>query len=270
MYYKLYIDSFFILQMTGNLYLLSLAGKILGCTATHVRIWLGAAAGASIACMAVLVPVWPVWARILAGAVPGSMCMLRITYRIHGGRNLIHGSLVMAGCGFFSGSIMIWILNRLRTVLNGRIGIVLTIVSGYLAYRILLRLIRVFGRKRENCIREVSVYVPKLQRNLHMQAFLDTGNHLADPVSGAPVCVVSRKLAQELQSCFKPEKYHAIPYRSVGTESGILHAWELPEMMIGGQGGEVRKEHVIVAVCDAGISKESVCQMLLNPRLLEN
>ena len=59
-------------------------------------------------------------------------------------------------------------------------------------------------------------------------------------------------------------------YRSVGTESGILHAWELPEMMIGGQGGEVRKEHVIVAVCDAGISKESVCQMLLNPRLLEN
>ena len=121
MYYKLYIDSFFILQMTGNLYLLSLAGKILGCTATHVRIWLGAAAGASIACMAVLVPVWPVWARILAGAVPGSMCMLRITYRIHGGRNLIHGSLVMAGCGFFSGSIMIWILNRLRTVLNGRI-----------------------------------------------------------------------------------------------------------------------------------------------------
>ncbi len=41
-------------------------------------------------------------------------------------------------------------------------------------------------------------------------------------------------------------------------------------MMIGGQGGEVRKEHVIVAVCDAGISKESVCQMLLNPRLLEN
>ncbi len=52
MYYKLYIDSFFILQMTGNLYLLSLAGKILGCTATHVRIWLGAAAGASIACMA--------------------------------------------------------------------------------------------------------------------------------------------------------------------------------------------------------------------------
>ena len=27
MYYKLYIDSFFILQMTGNLYLLSLAEK---------------------------------------------------------------------------------------------------------------------------------------------------------------------------------------------------------------------------------------------------
>ena len=31
MYYKLYIDSVFLLQMTSNLYLLSLAGKILLC-----------------------------------------------------------------------------------------------------------------------------------------------------------------------------------------------------------------------------------------------
>ena len=46
MYYKLYIDSVFILQITGNFYLLSLTGMILGCTATHKRIWFGAAAGA--------------------------------------------------------------------------------------------------------------------------------------------------------------------------------------------------------------------------------
>ena len=57
MYYKLYIDSVFLLQMTSNLYLLSLAGKILGCTATHLRIWLGAAMGAAMLCAAILVQI---------------------------------------------------------------------------------------------------------------------------------------------------------------------------------------------------------------------
>lgn len=270
MYYKLYLDSFFILQATGNLYLLSLAGKILGCTATHGRICLGASAGAAAACLAVCIPAGPVGARMLASAVPVSMCMLYLTYRISDRRNLIHGSLVMAGCGFFSGSVMIWIMNRLRTVLNGRYSMIVTLVSGYLAYRILARVIGGIQHRKISCVRKVSVYVPALQRSMEMQALLDTGNHLADPLSGAPVCVVSKKLAKELQSCFRPEKYHVIPYRSVGKESGILNAWELPELMIEDRGRKIRKEHVITAVCDTGISEESVCQMILHPRLLED
>lgn len=270
MYYKLYIDSFFILQMTGSLYLLSLAGRVLKCTATHGRIWLGAAVGAATTCLLVLIPAGPVGVRMLVSAVPVSMEMLCIAYGVHHIRNLIHGSLVMAGCGFFSGSVMIWILNRLRMILNDRNSMIVTLVSGYAAYRILRKVIESLQRKKENCIRTVSVYVPALQRRIQVQAFLDTGNHLADPVSGAPVCVVSRKLAKEMQSCFRPEKYHAIPFRSVGRENGILHAYELSELVIEGQGRQVRKDHVIVAVCDTGISEESIYQMILHPRLLED
>ena len=270
MYYKLYIDSFFILQMTGSLYLLSLAGKILKCTATHGRIWLGAAAGAVTTCLLVLIPAGPVGVRMLAGAVPVSMGMLCITYGMHHIGNLIHGSLVMAGCGFFSGSVMIWILNRFRMILNDRSSMIVTLVSGYLSYRILVKVIESLQRRKENCIRTVAVYVPELQREMKLQAFLDTGNHLADPVSGAPVCVISRKLANEMKSCFRPEKYRAIPFRSVGRESGILHGCELPELVIEEQGRRIRKEHVIIAVCDTGISEESVCQMILHPRLLED
>lgn len=270
MYYKLYIDSVFILQTAGNLFLLSLAGRILGCTATHRRIWLGAAVGAAMTCAAMLMPAGPMWARIFASELPVSMCMLCIAFRIDHGRNLIHGSLIMAGCGFFSGSVMIWILNRLRTVLNGRSGMIVTLLSGYLAYRILGGIISRFRSRRENCIRTVSFYVPALRGELRISAFLDTGNHLADPVSGMPVCVISRKLAGQMGSCFRPEKYHAIPFRSVGRESGILPAYELPELVIEEQGRRLRKEHVILAICDTGISEESVCQMILHPRLLED
>lgn len=270
MYYKLYIDSVFLLQMTSNLYLLSLAGQILGCTATHKRIWLGAAAGAGISCMAMVIPVGTVGIRLLISAIPVSMGMLRITYREHSGKKLVHSSLVMACCGFFLGSIMIWLLNRMRIILKGRNSLFIILVIGYLAYAFLYRVIKWMQNRKENCLRTVRIYVPALKQEIRVKALVDTGNHLAEPVNGEPVSVISEKLAQSMSSCFRPEKYHVVPYQSVGKDRGILNAYELPGMIIEDHGKQVSREHVIVAICNAGIPEESIYQMILHPRLLES
>ena len=270
MYYKLYIDSVFILQLTTNLYLLSLAGKYLRCTATHGRKCLGAVAGAVLSCLIIMMPVWSMGGRMIISGLPVSMCMMWITYRIHNMKKLIHSSLVMAGCGFFLGSVMIWILNWLRVILRGRGGLIITILISYLAYRIFAAVLGVVMARSRNSLRTVRFHVPALGQEIRVRAFVDTGNHLADPVSGAPVSVMSRKTAQCMLSCFMPEKYHVIPYRSVGKDKGILHAYEIPEIIIESERQEIRKEHVIVAICDAGISEESVYQMILHPRLLED
>ncbi len=270
MYYKLYIDSVFIMQLTTNLYLLSLAGKFLRCTATHGRKYLGAVSGALLSCLAMVLPVGSMGARIFISALPVSMCMMCITYRIHNMKKLIHSSLVMAGCGFFLGSVMIWILKRLRVVLRGRESLFLTLFIGYLAYRILAALLGMVMARNRNSLRTVRFYVPALGQEIRVSAFVDTGNHLVDPMSGKPVSVVSRRIAQCMASCFRPEKYHAVPYQSVGKDKGFLNAYEVPEIIIESEEQEIRKEHVIVAICDAGISKESVYQMILHPRLLEN
>ena len=89
-------------------------------------------------------------------------------------------------------------------------------------------------------------------------------------MSGAPVSVISGKIASCMASCLSREKFHAVPYRSVGKQGGILPAYELPEMLIEEAGGTLKREHVIVAVCDTGISEESDYQMILHPGLLEN
>ena len=270
MYYKLYIDSVFILQMASNLYLLSLAGQILKCTATHKRIWIGATAGAAMICIAIVVPVGTVGIRILVSAVPVSMCMLRAAFQIRHGKKLLHASLVLACCGFFLGSTMIWIQNRFRMILRGHVGLLIALVTGFLSYRILLKLIVMMQRKKENCLRTVEIYVPELQQKVCMLALLDTGNHLTDPVSGAPVSLISERMARQMQSVFRPEKYHAIPFQSIGKDRGVLSAYELPELVIEGQEQTIRKEHAIVAICNTGISEESVYQMILHPRLLED
>ncbi len=84
MYYKLYIDSVFILQLVINLYLLSLAGQIMRRTATRRRIWLGAAAGAGMTCLSLALPVFTVGVRFFFSAVPVSMCMMCLTFRRYG------------------------------------------------------------------------------------------------------------------------------------------------------------------------------------------
>ncbi len=270
MYYKLYIDSVFILQMTTDLYLLSLAGQIMRRTATRRKIWLGAAVGAGMGCLCLMLPVFTVGGRLLLGSIPVSMCMMCLTYQIHGVRSLLRASLLMAAAGFFLGGGMIWILNRLRVVVKGGGSLFLTLTAGAVSYLALRAVLQWLLRRREDSLRTVRVYVPSLGQEIRIRALVDTGNHLSDPISGAPVSIISRKIARCMASCLSQEKFHAVPYRSVGKQGGILSAYELPEMRIEEAGGMLRREHVIVAVCDTGISEDSDYQMILHPGLLEN
>ncbi len=270
MYYKLYIDSVFILQMTTDLYLLSLAGQIMRRTATRRRIWLGAATGAVMSCVCLALPVCTVGIRLLLGALPVSMCMLCLTYRIYGLRRLFFASLSMAAIGFFFGGVMIWFLNRLRMIMKGSGGLFLTLALGALAYLALEIILRKLMKRSMDQLRTVRFYIPALGQEIIVKALVDTGNHLEDPISGVPVSLISRKIARCMESGFTPDKYHVIPYRSVGKKNGILSGFELPFMAIEEDGRILKREHVIIAVCDAGISEDSEYQMILHPGLLEN
>jgi stage II sporulation protein GA (sporulation sigma-E factor processing peptidase) len=255
--------------MIGNLYLLSLARRILQCTATHKRIWLSAAAGAGITCMVIMIPIGIMGIRLLFAAIPVSMVMLKLAYGERGFRKLFHSSLCMAGCGFFLGSAMIWFLNRMKILLKGYNSLLLTLVIEYLAYILLCRVVVWLQRRKESCLRTVCIYVPPLGEYIRAQALVDTGNHLTDPVSGKPVSIISEKLSRCLSPCFVPEKYHVIPYQSVGRNRGMLNGYELPELVIEDCGRQIRKESAIVAICDTGIPEESIYQMILHPRLLK-
>jgi stage II sporulation protein GA (sporulation sigma-E factor processing peptidase) len=255
--------------MTGNLYLLSLARRVLGCTATHKRIWLGAAAGAGITCMAIMIPVGILGIRLVISAIPVSMVMLRLAYGERRAGKLFQSSLCMAGCSFFFGSVMIWLLNRMKILFKGHNSLLITLVIEYLAYLIVYGIMVWIQRRKESCLRTVRIYVPPLRQHIRVKALVDTGNHLIDPVSKAPVSIISEKLSCCLSPCFCPEKYHVIPFQSIGREGGVLNAYELPEIIIEDCGRSIRKEGVIVAICDTGIPEESIYQMILHPRLLK-
>lgn len=268
MYYKLYIDSVFFIQFVMNLYLLSITGKILKCTATHGRIVLGALLGACMICLVILLPAGNLRVRLLLGVIPVSMSMARAAFALRTPKILMRISMVMALCGFLMGSIVLWLTRRFAFIRHWQYGIRTFALFAFLAYVFLEFLIQKFHQRKVNDVKEVRI--PIGEKSIRIKALLDTGNHLSEPISGAPVCIVSESAAKQLQSFFLPERYHAIPYRSIGRKQGILNAYELPEMVIEDTYREICCKRVIIAICNTGISQDSVYQMILHPGLIEN
>ena len=268
MYYKLYIDSVFFIQFVMNLYLLSITGKILKCTATHGRIVLGALLGACMICLVILLPVLNLRIRLLIGVIPVSMGMIRIAFALRTPKLLMRASMVMALCGFFMGSIVLWLARRFAFIRRLQYGIRTFAFFAFFAYVFLEFIIRQYRKMKESDVKQVRI--PVGEKSVHMKALLDTGNHLSEPISGAPVCIVSESAAKQFESFFLPERYHAIPYRSIGKKKGILNAYELPEMVIEDTYREICCKRVIIAICNTGISQDSIYQMILHPGLIEN
>lgn len=268
MYYKLYIDSVFFVQFVMNLYLLSITGKVLKCTATHGRILSGALLGAGMICLVILFPVWNLRIRLAFGVIPVSMCMIRVVFAIRPPALLIKSSLVMGVCGFLMGGTVLWLSGRFAWIGKRQYGIWTMALFGYISYRFLRFLIRKLYREKADDLK--AVRIPAGGKNIHLKALLDTGNHLCEPVNGVPVCIISESAAGELGEFFLPEKYHAIPYRSIGRKMGILDAYELPELIIEDTYREIYCKRVIVAICNTGISQDSLYQMILHPQLMEN
>lgn len=268
MYYKLYIDSIFFIQFVMNLYLLSITGKILRCTATHKRILLGALSGAGMICLVIALPAGSLRIRLLVGVIPVSIGMIRVVFGIRKPKLLLKSSMAMAVCGFFMGSTVLWLARRFSWLRRWRYGIWTFALFGFAGYSFLQFLIRRLHKEREGDLREVRI--PVGEKDVHMKALLDTGNHLAEPVNGAPVCIISEDAAAKIRCFFLPERYHAIPYHSVGRRMGILDAYELPELIIEDTYREIRCKRVIVAICNTGISQDSIYQMILHPGLIEN
>ena len=116
------------------------------------------------------------------------------------------------------------------------------ILWGILAFGICFWFARfIRGRKIEEfSTGEVTIVLNGQSHTL--KAFIDSGNHLREPISGKPVILLDNKgqlmlgsgNAETYKSFYIPEdKYVAVPYRTVGTENGILKAFRSDSVAYG-------------------------------------
>lgn len=261
MHYELYLDSLFLLNFGMNLLLLSLVDHSIGHTATWYRLLSGAGIGAGCYLLPFL---WNGTAagKLLLCFLPGTLLMLYVAFPIRSLRALWTYFRKLMLFTFLIGGILVALLRGLpmgRKYLPG-IGILMGV--GAFSGWVLLR-----GRKREKeqagyC----EVVLQGAKETLRIQALIDSGNTLIEPISGAPVSVLDAGIFDRLWPEGLPG-FRAIPYHSVGKKSGILKGYPVPQMTIIHQG--VEREHRNVYLAVSGEIAGEDLPMLINPALLQ-
>lgn len=107
---------------------------------------------------------------------------------------------------------------------------------------------------------------------VELNALVDTGNNLIDPISLSPVIVAE---FDKIKSLLPPSitakdfdtRIRMIPYSSIG-KSGVMTGFRPDKIEI--TQGSVHKEagDVIIGICDFALSKDGEYQALMNPLLI--
>lgn len=168
---------------------------------------------------------------------------------------------------------------------NDRSDFCTVCVGTYLGISIVIHLLDVTEHVRSGSYPVVLKYCGRKQQT---QGFVDTGNLLADPVSGTPVSIVSWELMEmllpedltERLACLqeKPEeiksteiaglKPHYLFCRTVGRGERLLLAVTLEELCIQIQGNTVHIKEPVVALSPEPFALGKEYKVLLNSRLL--
>lgn len=265
MRYELYADSLLLLNFTMNLYLLILVDRSTLRTATRRGILLGAAFGAVCFFLPFLWNVPPVlkWSVSVLGGTAG---MLFIAFRVKTLRAFLKLLQHLVLYSFGMGGALLFLVRALGQLGISATGIFAIMGIGGVICLFLRRFPAV--QKPEHCLCRATLICGGSRMTVN--ALVDSGNSLIEPISGKPVSVVDEKLFRGLWHNESPG-YRAIPYHSIGRKHGILQGYLLPELQleIGGMTKCFREVYIAVSREQITVGEEAdSVKMIINPLLL--
>ena len=260
-----YIDSVFLVNLVMDLYLLALTVRILGKTATCLRIFAGSAAGAAGYCLVLCLPGLPYTFKVLFGMIPVGGLMLKIACRIKGGRELLRGLGILFTCSFFLGGFILFFREKIEVLSGYGDSMAILFGSAFMGFAFLRKQLELYRKRRRSLFCRVSL--PGESGPVEFEALIDTGNGLVEPISQKPVAILEAEQWKKLKIWMRPEKYKIIPYHSLGKENGVMEGYEIDTMKVKGKENEKQFHEVIIAIFKGKVSKKGSYQMILPPEL---
>ncbi len=263
MYYILYIDRLFFLNFFMNLFALSLMRISLKRTVTRFRMILSAGLGAAGYIMVFFLPPFSYWIKVIAGFTSISILMIMIMYPKCGLSFFIKALTNLYGFTFLLGGVLLF-LKKYSNPSGDNAWLYILLPAAVLYF-----LVCIYLKKRREDVKECKVTLLCEEKQLILNALVDSGNMLTEPISGKPVSVIELQSLEKAGIVVQEEKCRVIPYHSVGKKNGILMGYEFPKMVVHMENEDRNIEKVIIAVSEDKLFRGGKYEMILHPKLVE-
>ncbi|MDD4237392.1 MAG: sigma-E processing peptidase SpoIIGA [Desulfotomaculaceae bacterium] len=299
--YKVYLDQVFLGNLVMNYVILWAAAKLSRAPVHRGRLVAGAALGAAYA-LAIFIPgagfLQSVWFKTVASAGIVAVAFCPLTVRMF---------LICLGCFFLAsftlGGLAIGIIFYLHSGSMSSWDGVSKVIADNFWPGIILGLMALWGAGRgftallkkgkfENLFR-IPILINSGGRQVRVEALLDTGNQLKDPMTQNPVVVVEYNslkslLPEEVQAGLERDgevdiwgilgslsesglvsRFSAVPFQSLGRANGMMLGFRPDEVLIERQGKLTRPVRVVVGIYRKRLDPEGAYHALLGPNVLE-
>jgi len=259
--YEIYIDSLLLLNIGMNLYLLELTNCILHHTVRWKRVLFGAVCGGISSVIPFILP-GKVGVLMGIGFLLDIVCMSFITFRVINIGVYLKILEVLSLLTIVFGTLLQYTIWRLPERIQ-MTPLVLLLVGGLFF----------IGIRRGVCRRNQSGQCKVILKNgkfrMRIDALVDTGNSLIEPISGEPVAVLDRGVFENLFLGVKPAGFRVIPYRSIDQQAGILPGYLIPEMIVEWKGFCKEYHNIYVGVREQDAWTDEAYKMIINPKMLK-
>lgn len=263
MHYELYIDVFFFTNFMMDSLLLFAVRAMLRIPARPWRVFLGGALAAIMTCVAIVMPFQAGLKYLLFYAlVPALMVWVGLGVRQR--RDFAKAAALLYVAAFLWGGIQAALRPYIRTA-----GLFFAVsVASYYVFAGCWKLVTgVQRQQRQICA--VRIFTGAGEYSLN--ALLDTGNVLKDPVSGEMVSVIGKETAMHIFQGMTTRKMaelglRYIPYRTVGGE-GVLPIVRVEKMCVQVD-GERWVTRPVIGISGQKIEERQEYQMILNPDIV--
>lgn len=248
-------------------FLLLLVGKLLKCTATHLRLILGAAFGAGMACVCIILTNVPGFMRIVIAYGFVGIVMLKICFKIKEFRKLYSATLYLYFFTILYGGFFGWLKSQIPFFRKNGLTLLSLVSSGYFFCLFLLFSMKKIKENRSENLYHTTIYID--QEQIQVKALLDTGNSLMEPISKKPVSIIEKSVVEKYLESLRQNGFRAIPFHSIGKAHGILDGFEVTQIIITKEDRNIVINKGIIGVYEGKLSGSGKYQMILHPILME-
>ena len=273
MYYRIYLDTLFLVNFIMDYAVLSLVAGIMQFTSTHLflRRILAAGTGAAWSLAVVIFGLFQgVWNYV------GYMVIAAVMVRIVSGKTgwiaWFKGIGVMYAVTFALG-VLFHVLYYYTSVgyfiHTASAGTWIVVIGVVIGAPVIKKLLEVITYKISVSGTRTAAVLEIEGKEIRIAALCDTGNSLRDPFyGGAPVSVVESEAVESVLKEPASHMYHLIPYSSVGQENGLIPVVRFERLTVTMDKKVFEVNKPWVALYSGHLSTESEFQMILNPGML--